>query len=73
MFRIVEDTMPPLPEGISDHLADFLTQCFNKDPSKRPDADILCEHEWLKKNWGLHKVGSRDVMESRTLHLIFLS
>ena len=56
MFRIVEDAMPPLPEGISASLADFLTQCFNKDPLKRPDVDILCEHEWLKKNWGLHKV-----------------
>lgn len=55
MFRIVEDEMPPLPEGISNLLADFLKQCFNKDPSKRPDADILFEHEWLKQNWGLHK------------------
>jgi serine/threonine protein kinase len=56
MFRIVEDDMPPLPEGISYLLADFLKQCFNKDPSKRPDADVLFEHDWLKQNWGLHKV-----------------
>lgn len=61
MFRIVEDDMPPLPEGISKPLADFLTQCFDKDPSKRPDADMLCEHEWLKKNWGLHKVRPKSL------------
>ncbi|KAF8159453.1 hypothetical protein B0H34DRAFT_673825 [Crassisporium funariophilum] len=51
MFRIVEDAMPPLPEGCSDLLQDFLQQCFHKDPSKRPSAEILCEHLWLKKNW----------------------
>lgn len=56
MFRIVEDDMPPIPEGCSPFLQDFLTQCFNKDPSKRPSAELLCEHRWLKKNWGAHKV-----------------
>ncbi|KAJ7765490.1 STE/STE11/cdc15 protein kinase [Mycena maculata] len=55
MFRIVEDDMPPLPEGCSPLLEDFLTQCFDKDPTKRPSADLLCEHQWLKKNWGAHK------------------
>ncbi|TCD71833.1 hypothetical protein EIP91_003176 [Steccherinum ochraceum] len=55
MFRIVEDDMPPLPEGCSNLLRDFLTQCFNKDPAKRPDAETLCEHEWLKQNWAPHK------------------
>ncbi|KAF9645362.1 hypothetical protein BDM02DRAFT_3189769 [Thelephora ganbajun] len=55
MFRIVEDTEPPIPETVSPLLDDFLRQCFHKDPAKRPDAEILCEHEWLKKNWGLPK------------------
>ncbi len=58
MFRIVEDDKPPLPEGCSELLRDFLTQCFNKEPSKRPDAETLCEHEWLKQNWPPHKVNS---------------
>jgi serine/threonine protein kinase len=52
MFRIVEDDMPHLPEGCSEPLEDFLRQCFNKDPSKRPTAEDLCEHEWLKVTWG---------------------
>lgn len=56
MFRIVEDDMPPIPEGCSPYLQEFLTRCFNKDPTKRPSAEQLCEHPWLKKKWGLHKV-----------------
>jgi len=56
MFRIVEDEVPPIPEGCSQLLRDFLIQCFNKDPAKRPSAELLCEHPWLKRNWGIHKV-----------------
>ncbi|KAJ6545393.1 protein kinase [Mycena capillaripes] len=55
MFRIVEDDTPPLPEGFSPLLEDFLTQCFNKDPTKRPSAELLCEHKWLRQNWAAHK------------------
>ncbi|KXN87406.1 Cytokinesis protein sepH [Leucoagaricus sp. SymC.cos] len=51
MFRIVENDMPPIPEGCSEMLQDFLHQCFNKEPSERPSAEILCEHPWLKINW----------------------
>jgi serine/threonine protein kinase len=51
MLRIVENDTPPFPEGCSEFLEDFLRQCFNKDPSKRPTAEQLCEHEWLKQNW----------------------
>lgn len=55
MFRIVEDPMPPLPEDLSDDLRDFLTLCFNKDPTKRPNAETLFEHPWLKNEWGMYK------------------
>ncbi|KAG1746538.1 uncharacterized protein EDB91DRAFT_1245730 [Suillus paluster] len=50
MFRIVEDEMP-IPEECSEPLKDFLQQCFQKEPLMRPDAERLCEHPWLKKNW----------------------
>lgn len=50
MFRIVEDEMP-IPEECSEPLKDFLQQCFQKEPSMRPDAELLCEHPWLKRNW----------------------
>ncbi|CAK5267814.1 unnamed protein product [Mycena citricolor] len=44
MFRIVEDDSPPLP----------------RDPTKRPSAEFLCEHQWLKKNWAGHKLRPQD-------------
>ncbi|KAJ3795230.1 STE/STE11/cdc15 protein kinase [Lentinula aff. detonsa] len=55
MFRIVEDDMPPIPTGVSPLLEDFLKQCFHKDPSQRPSAELLCEHQWLKQSWDGYK------------------
>ncbi|KAG6833014.1 hypothetical protein H0H87_012600 [Tephrocybe sp. NHM501043] len=55
MYSIVEDDMPPLPPSCSPLLRDFLTICFNKDPSRRPSAMMLFEHPWLKQNWGIYK------------------
>ncbi|KAL0065795.1 Protein kinase of the Mitotic Exit Network [Marasmius tenuissimus] len=55
MFKIVEDDRPPIPPACSPLLEDFLKQCFNKDPAMRPSAELLCEHQWLKQNWGAHK------------------
>ncbi|TBU27276.1 hypothetical protein BD311DRAFT_696875, partial [Dichomitus squalens] len=55
MFRIVEDASPPLPEECSESLQDFLRMCFHKDPTKRPSAEQLCDHEWLKKHSAAHK------------------
>ncbi|EIW54918.1 kinase-like protein, partial [Trametes versicolor FP-101664 SS1] len=51
MFRIVEDERPPLPE-CSESLQSFLKWCFNRDPIKRPNAEQLLEHDWLKKYAG---------------------
>ncbi|KAL0570316.1 Protein kinase of the Mitotic Exit Network [Marasmius crinis-equi] len=56
MSRIVEDDCPPIPSSFSPLLEDFLKQCFNKDPDKRPSADLLCEHQWLKQNRGAPEV-----------------
>ncbi|KAH9022684.1 hypothetical protein EDB85DRAFT_2119745 [Lactarius pseudohatsudake] len=59
MFRIVEDESPPIPERFSGPLVAFLKECFHKDPSMRPSAEQLFEHEWLKNHWGLNKVNLR--------------
>ncbi|OBZ73803.1 hypothetical protein A0H81_05896 [Grifola frondosa] len=67
MFRIVEDDMPPLPEGCSESLQNFLKSCFNKDPTKRPSAELLCEHEWLKKNWA---ATSADLQKSEAIRYL---
>ena len=49
MIKISQEPMPPLPEGLSDELRDFLTKCFQKDPSKRISAEGLLRHPWLSK------------------------
>jgi serine/threonine protein kinase len=64
MFNIVEDKSPPIPEGCSNTLQDFLKQCFHKNPAKRPTAEKLFEHPWLKQNWGILKVRNDAMVES---------
>eukprot|EP00002_Diphylleia_rotans_P007251 TRINITY_DN1675_c0_g3_i2.p1 TRINITY_DN1675_c0_g3~~TRINITY_DN1675_c0_g3_i2.p1 ORF type:complete len:739 (-),score=134.13 TRINITY_DN1675_c0_g3_i2:1203-3419(-) len=47
MYRIVQDLHPPLPDGISTELRDFLFKCFQKDVTKRETAKQLLNHEWI--------------------------
>jgi hypothetical protein len=47
IFRIVSDDYPPLPEGISQALRDFLFNCFQKEPVMRSSAAKLLDHPWL--------------------------
>ncbi|KAM5534674.1 hypothetical protein V8D89_011686 [Ganoderma adspersum] len=82
MFRIVEDSSPPLPEECSESLQDFLRMCFNKDPTKRPSAEQLCDHEWLKRHSAAHKElrpqdsipflrrVSADMQKSKAIHFL---
>eukprot|EP00755_Sulcionema_specki_P010567 Sspe_Gene.46817::Locus_23517_Transcript_2_2_Confidence_0.667_Length_3173::g.46817::m.46817 len=49
MFHVVKDPHPPFPEGISDLLRDFLSQCFHKEPPARPTAAALLQHPWITK------------------------
>lgn len=48
LFRIVQDDYPPLPEGISPALKDWLMQCFQKDPILRISAQKLLKHKWIQ-------------------------
>lgn len=48
LFNIVEDRMPPFPQDISDELKSFLRYCFKKDPKKRPSAQDLLSHQWIR-------------------------
>lgn len=47
LFRIVNDDHPPLPEGASPAVRDFLMQCFQKDPNLRVSAKKLLKHPWI--------------------------
>ncbi|RLM73739.1 MAP3K epsilon protein kinase 1-like [Panicum miliaceum] len=50
LFRIVQDVHPPIPEGLSPEITDFLRQCFQKDAMQRPDAKTLLMHPWLQNS-----------------------
>ncbi|VAH37465.1 unnamed protein product [Triticum turgidum subsp. durum] len=50
LFRIVQDVQPPIPEGFSPEITDFLRQCFQKDSIQRPDAKTLLMHPWLQNS-----------------------
>lgn len=47
LFRIVNDDHPPVPEGVSPLVRDFLMQCFQKDPNLRVTAKKLLRHPWI--------------------------
>lgn len=47
LFRIVNDDHPPLPQGASPLVVDFLMQCFQKDPNLRVSAKKLLKHPWI--------------------------
>lgn len=44
-----KDSLPTIPQG-SAALKDFITKCLNRDPSLRPSASILLDHEFIQLN-----------------------
>ncbi|KAJ3293586.1 hypothetical protein HK104_004338, partial [Borealophlyctis nickersoniae] len=48
LFRIVQDDHPPIPEGASTMLTDFLVECFQKDCNLRVSAKKLLRHPWIQ-------------------------
>lgn len=50
LFRIVQDPHPPIPEGLSSDITEFLRQCFKKDALERPDARTLLQHPWIQNS-----------------------
>lgn len=47
LFRIVQDDCPPIPEGASAIVKDFLYHCFQKDYNLRILAKKLLRHPWM--------------------------
>lgn len=48
MFRIVEDSIPPIPPKCSGPMRIFLEQCLQQEPQERPSAGALLSHPWIK-------------------------
>ncbi|KAG0581691.1 hypothetical protein KC19_3G000600 [Ceratodon purpureus] len=38
---------PPIPEGITEVIEDFLSRCFQLDPRKRPTSTELLQHPFV--------------------------
>jgi len=47
LFRIVQDDCPPIPEGASPIVKDFLYHCFQKDCNLRISGRKLLKHSWM--------------------------
>eukprot|EP01133_Synstelium_polycarpum_P012488 gene12488-14658_t len=48
LYKIVQEDHPPIPQGISGALKDFLLQCFKKDENMRSSAKQLLNHPWIR-------------------------
>ena len=59
LFKIVEEEWP-IPEHYSKELQCFLRLCFQKDPSERPTAETLFDHNWIREEIGLDPVSGYD-------------
>lgn len=69
LFRIVNDDCPPLPEGASAVVRDFLVQCFQKDGNLRIGARKLLRHSWMvvaKKQQEAQTIDRERVQAGRT-------
>ncbi len=70
LYRIVQDDCPPIPEGASPIVKDFLYHCFQKDCNLRISAKKLLRHPWMlsaKKQMGDGKRTSGEIEGPRRL------
>ncbi|TDL22240.1 hypothetical protein BD410DRAFT_788970 [Rickenella mellea] len=67
LFRIVQDDCPPIPEGASPIVKDFLYHCFQKDVNLRISAKKLLKHPWMvsaRRQMGLNPGADKKGKES---------
>jgi serine/threonine-protein kinase 24/25/MST4 len=64
---VVEDDVPLPPKGqYTEELRDFLRQCLQKDPYKRPPAETLLQHPFITRH-SADPASLRDFMQARLL------
>lgn len=66
LFRIVQDDCPPIPDGASPVVKDFLMHCFQKDPNLRISAKKLLRHPWMMQ--ARRQLGRMDETERLQEH-----
>jgi len=47
MFKIVQNELPTLPQGLSSQLKDFISKCLVKKAEERPTVEELLKHPFL--------------------------
>jgi len=59
LFLITTKGIPPLkePGKWSNDLNDFFAKCLEKDPEKRPSADVLLKHSFLSRSCNPAEMG----------------
>jgi len=65
LFRIVQDDCPPIPDGASPIVKDFLLHCFQKDPNLRISAKKLLRHPWMVATRKQLGTGEQKTTEAR--------
>lgn len=60
MFKIVQDDHPPIPDGVSEALEDFMLLCFHRDPKLRHSAAKLKKHKWIHASTRVKKEEAPD-------------
>ena len=50
LSNIMEGESPVVPEAdFSDEISEFVQICLDKDPRRRPSANDLLKHPWLRQ------------------------
>ena len=71
-FKLLGDIqdapLPTVPEdgAFTPHFAEFVSLCLSKDPQRRPNANELLKHPWLRRSPVDHLLLS-GLMESMTV------
>ncbi|KZT28795.1 hypothetical protein NEOLEDRAFT_1129017 [Neolentinus lepideus HHB14362 ss-1] len=68
LFRIVQDDCPPIPEGASPIVRNFLEHCFQKDANLRISAKKLLKHPWMiaaRRQMGGNGVGDAQAANAK--------
>lgn len=56
MFKIGNSKdLPPIPDHLSDEGKDFIRQCLQREPSRRPTAAELLQHSFVRNAASLEK------------------
>ncbi|ODV87864.1 hypothetical protein CANARDRAFT_193653 [[Candida] arabinofermentans NRRL YB-2248] len=59
LFKIADEPSPTLGSSFSTEFNNFVDQCLQKDPSRRPTAKILLNHSFIKKG---SKTSSKQII-----------